>query len=188
MDHDISLVVKPPTRLLFVVFFPLFDVLSGPCSRSDSNGNNQIYRSLSCSVWFILRKLPSIEQKNEQKKKCNCCIDCNSCDFCTYTENEKIVYATRKCIATSKYVEISPSSDALSVSFFLFVSHCIEVISNWGKKMIDFNEQFLFVLKEEEKTKCLCWMPPPLLALKKACRKSIIIEKNISICCTNQIH
>lgn len=54
--------------------------------------------------------------------------------------------------------------------------------------MIDFNEQFLFVLKEEENKVFVLDAAAVIGIKKKTGRKSIIIEKNISICCTNQIH
>lgn len=54
--------------------------------------------------------------------------------------------------------------------------------------MIDFNEQFLFVLKKNKNKVFVLDAAAVVGIKKKPCRKSIIIEKNISICCTNQIH
>lgn len=131
-----------------------------------NSANNQIDRSLSygsvrfgsCDLSWENYQVPSKsdakrerEGKKTPKEKCNWRIDCNSCDFCTYIEQIKengVCTETQRgniCIGTSKYVEISFFL-ALPPLFFFSPPQCNDVILyRERKKMIDFNEQFLFV-------------------------------------------
>lgn len=152
VDHDIS-----PSYRRLVYFVLILIAVSMLNNSTEIIKFIEVYRVRSL-VWFILRKLPCFVQSSNKRTTQRNVIgefDCISCDFCTYEENEKIVCAQTQLRNVLEHQNMLKFLSILFFVLFYFIlyRHCKPngVISNRRKKMIDFNEQFLFVFKNKWK-------------------------------------
>lgn len=152
VDHDIS-----PSYRRLVYFILILIAVFMLNNSTEIIKFIEVYRVRSL-VWFILRKLPCFVQSSNKRTTQRNVIgefDCISCDFCTYEENEKIVCAQTQLRNVLEHQNMLKFLSILFFVLFYFIlyRHCKPngVISNRRKKMIDFNEQFLFVFKNKWK-------------------------------------